>query len=107
MRELQPVGQHPHPDRDQRYDSAHDRKNASATDPALGRRRILHETKGLGRNAATARQGRDLPKVDALHYNTEGQLFLEKIPASAVEEFYKALSKKGIRSTPTTKGVLT
>ena len=55
-------------------------------------------------NAVTVIHGTDLPKVDALHYNTEGQLTLGKMAASAVKKFYKALPKGGIRSTPQQKG---
>ena len=39
-------------------------------------------------NAVTVIHGTDLPKVDALHYNTEGQLTLGKMASSAVKTFY-------------------
>ena len=60
-------------------------------------------------NAVTVIHGTDLPKVDALHYNTEGQLTLGKMAAAAVKKFYKALPKGDIRSTPPkkTKGAVT
>ena len=62
---------------------------------------ILKAKNGAGRdipNAVTVLHGTDLPKVDALHYNTEGQLTLGKMAASAVKKFYKALPKSEVRS---------
>jgi hypothetical protein len=63
--------------------------------------------------AAQNRAGRELPNVATIypgelprigggnnHINAEGQIQLGKITASAVGEFYKALPKGDIRSTP-------
>ena len=39
-------------------------------------------------NAVTVLHGTDLPKVDKVYYNTEGQLTLGKMASSAVKTFY-------------------